>query len=364
MKTIYYKSLIVFVLIAFALLSFIIFLNYYGDGGNRFFQADNFENKLADSLLKNNSVFVCVNYNDRNIKKILLNKLKTSPAMLVLGSSRTMSLTSSLFSNLNFFNGSVTSANMEDDIALYYLFERRGWKPKTVLIGLDPWILNKSNGSSLWKATFLYDYGKASRQFFGNKENLFQPYAKLSAWFENIIPLLSSSYLRSSIQNFIHKGDLSFKIIKSTQNQPNDYPGCHLHLPDGTRLTSKEDESNSSERADYAGAVEMHHFSSASLLPIKDKMQIFEKFIAYLLRQGIKIIFYLPPYEPTAYSVIQSNPNYKMIQMTEDYFRASAAKYHIKIIGSYNPVALNLHSNDFIDEVHLKQKGINKIFKR
>ena len=268
--------------------------------------------------------------------------------------------------NKSFFNGSVDSADLEDDIVIYYLYQKRGWKPKKIFIGLDPWIVSGSEGT-LWKTAFLSEYNHARELFFASPKNNFRYYQIVSGFLEKNTQLLSLYYLNDSIKKiillyFYKSFDTNRIIINPNADQMSSFSFCHLHLPDGTRLTAEIDESSSPDHADYVGVMKMHQLPASSLELNKNKMKFFEKFIDYLLKQHVEVVFYLPPYESSAYSEIERNKKYNTFNVVEKYFHSISTKYHIQIVGSYNPFILNLNSSDFIDDVHLKQKGINKLF--
>jgi len=363
MKHIYYKYLRQFLMICILLFCSIIGINYFLDGGNYFYRSNKYENDLTTALLEKNNVLICSNYNDRNIKKILLLKVFKQPDLLIFGSSRTMAIDNTLFTNYSLFNSSVTSGTLEDDIALYYLYQKRGWKPKLIILGLDPWII--SNGSSTkWKTVFLSEYWQANKLFFNQQMDISNYYYQyINSLIEKNLQLISPSYLKESLSNVkLILNKQSTIIINPSLDQINQFPACYLQFLNGTRLTSLSEEKTLADQADYAGSIEMHRLTPSELNLNKQKMYEFEEFINYLTHQGIQIIFYLTPYEPAAYAEIKKNPNLKSFDIIEKYFTKIAFKYHIKLIGSYNPSALNLSSNDFIDEIHLKKKGINKIF--
>ncbi len=368
MNKIYYKNLIIFLILNGILLLSIILINYYGDGGNRFFHSAVFEDKLVKALLSDKNVLVCSNYNDRNVKKLLLKNISTPRDVLIFGSSRTMLLRQDLFDNSSFFNNSVTTASLEDDIALYYLYQQRGWKPKKIVIGLDPWIIIDNPDAVLWKEDFLNEYNNAVQSFFGGRKQLLYSYQHINAILEKNKQLLSLGYLKDSIKNLkflqniaLFRSNSNNIIIEPTPDQLNFFSTCHLYQSDGVRLTSNAEELTSSAQADYAGSVEAHHLSVMSLS--YKRMHTFEQFIDYLSKQGIEVVFYFPPYEPEAYHEIEKAINYQMIMQIDKYFHSVASRYHIKSLGSYNPFALHLTANDFVDDVHLKKQGIDKLFK-
>src|SRR5579872_3887027 len=138
----YTRAVIIFFSCLLFFICLILAFNYYYDGGNQFFYKQKFEKKLTDALSVKNDVLICNNYDTRSFKKKILAKMTSRPKILILGSSRTMSIRHDFFNNTSFYNASVPSATLEDDIGFYYIYQKKGWKPDILVIGLDQWILN------------------------------------------------------------------------------------------------------------------------------------------------------------------------------------------------------------------------------
>ncbi len=121
--------------------------------------------------------------------------------LLILGSSRTMTINPASFDlPSSSFNSSVTSANLEDDIALYYLYSQKGWKPKKLLIAVDPWLIYDSSQKELWKMSFSPEYKKAKELFFSERKNYQDDFQYMSGYIEKFAQLLSIDYLKSSLK--------------------------------------------------------------------------------------------------------------------------------------------------------------------
>ena len=351
------------------LITSISLFNYFIDGSNQFFHKKSFENKLTTLLLNNKKILICNNFNDRSLKRSLLEKITIKPETLIFGSSRTMPLNKELFAEDKFFNASVTAATLPDDVALYYIYQKHNGQPRKVIIGLDQWLLNESTVDTLWKTTFLSEFNAGQTLISADKKVKSTSFEKISGFIEKYSQLISPYYLKSSLKKnqFLsqfsnYKATVDNVIIDPTFEDSSHYPNCNIQLPDGTHLTSVNDEATSATQADFVSAVDIRRSSS----PIKfseENRKLFENFITYLLKKNIEVTFYLPPYEPVAYGEIKKDPNYKLVVEAEKYFRQIASEYHIKVIGSYNPEQMNLHANDFIDDVHLKKRGIEKVFK-
>jgi hypothetical protein len=121
-----------------ALLAFIFLTNLF------FSQTYTLEEKAA--LLNITGINVSnVAMNERNFQKAKTHFLKTSPDVLILGSSRVLKITGDVVGKPNTLNVGMSGAVLEDLIAVYYCFRVRGLKPKEVIIGIDPWMLNQED---------------------------------------------------------------------------------------------------------------------------------------------------------------------------------------------------------------------------
>lgn len=368
---IYKKFLTLFIALFALFLLAIIIINYYVDPANQFFSAKSFDEKMANAALDNKVIIVRTNYNERLFKKLLLSKIKTPPDVLILGSSHVMAIDHNLFRTTKFFNAYVTNPApiLQDEIALYYLIHERGWKPKTVLIGLDYWILARNNGKEGWKA-LLPEYLAGKRLLFNKAETSNLYYEKLHACLEKYTQLLSYEYLIASLSKIkdlysLRKSDGS-KDHDFLIAQNSDYAcrECNVLYPDGSKTPTRELEERTAAEADFEGRkVFKHSVHDNSFTELDSEyMNLFEGFIKYLVNQNIKVILYLPPIEPAAYDKVQHDSNYKMINVAERYFISIGEKYHLKILGSYNPETLGLRAVNFYDDSHLKKSAINKIF--
>lgn len=367
-KNSHYGFLIIFLSLTLVGFLSIALFNYYVDGGNSFFQARAFETKLVTAELKKTSALVCSNYNDRSYKRRLLEKLAVRPEVLILGSSRVMQFNQHLFGHQRFFNASVSGAGLEDDIALYYLYQQRGWKPKTVVIGLDHWLLDKNYTTKKWRSTFLNEYYSARKVFFGKEDQFAQLRSKAQGKIDEILTLLSANYFTESIKKMAwlrllmaHQLSSQDVIFNPNSSALADFPICYLEFPDGSKSTSSSSEALTASQVDAITNKDLHEVIWPRQLHAKYQ-QMLDDFVHYLITQQVEVVFYLPPYEPVAYAAFQQDKTYQIVNAAEQYFLSVAEKYHLKVIGSYNPAQSKLDSSDFIDYMHLKKKGVEKIF--
>ena len=100
---------------------------------------------IAEELAKGNIVTDVSGCDDRLLQKYFISKMKKCPNTIVLGSSRVRFINGSMVQDSTLINNGVSSASLEDLVAIYSLYENKGCEIKKIIIGVDPWILNDNN---------------------------------------------------------------------------------------------------------------------------------------------------------------------------------------------------------------------------
>ena len=190
MKKFIYKVICTSLPIILALVT----VNYFGDAANLF--NTGYEGKMADIVIGDSCVTNISNYDERVFQHELITRMKNIPNTVVIGSSRTMLITTDYFPSQTLFNNSVSGASIEDLIAIYQMYKERNYFPKTIIIGIDPWTFNENNSQSRWKSVesyYLQFHDRTLSTFIAN--NQFQKYEQL----------FSLSYFQPSIKNILKK---------------------------------------------------------------------------------------------------------------------------------------------------------------
>ena len=173
-------------LISTPLMILLVVINYFIDPAKIY--DSKYEKKISNILINGNFVTNINNYDERILQKEIINSMRNPKEVLVFGSSRTMLINSSFFPNKTFFNNSVSGASYEDFIAIFQIYKENNLLPKKIIIGIDPWLLNKNNRQIRWKSIESY-YKK-------NKE-----LTSYSFSFQKFSQLISLSYFQSAIIN-------------------------------------------------------------------------------------------------------------------------------------------------------------------
>lgn len=341
------------------LLAFIAGFNYSIDPG-RIFSESEYERGIANIIITKKNVANIVNYDERLVQKYIINKFNEAKDIVVIGSSRTMQIRQDLFIDKTFFNSSVSGASLEDYIAIISLYNKKGLLPKKIIIGLDPWILNKNSGQNRWKSIESEYYDIIDDISYSNENK------KQNKQFDNIYKyhnLISMPYLKKSLSQYkdliINKKNNGYFATDKYESE------VAIKLNDGSisypykvkNVNKKDVDKLAFEYTNTKSIYSLANFNELDN-EIKDR---FEKFILYLKSKNIEIVFILPPYHPIVYNKINSDNEYKMVNEAENYFNKVATENGIISIGSYNPYKCNFTGNDFLDGMHLKLEGTNKL---
>jgi len=343
MKKFIYKVICTSLPIIFALVA----VNYFGDAA-RLFDAG-YEGKMAEIVIRNSYVTNISNYDERAFQHESITRMKNTPNTVVIGSSRTMLITTDYFPSETLFNNSVSGASIEDLIAIYQMYKERNYFPKKIIIGIDPWTFNENNGQSRWKSVesyYLQFHDKTLTTSIAN--NRFQKYEQL----------LSLSYFQPSIKNI-------FKKISRTSDP---VPTKEKYNTTGTKLTdgslvygvdyrnASQDEINR-KIANYTigNIYSIEKFDEIS----KKIWKEFQEMISDMKNHSISIELFLAPYAPSVYNTISKK--YPMVLETEKVIREYSQLENINIYGSFNPFELNMNESNFYDGMHCREKGIATI---
>lgn len=339
-------------------LDILVGVNYFVDPAN-LFQSYEYERGVAKILLEEKNVANIMNFDERVLQRLYISALKKKKDIVVLGSSRSMGINAGLFPGKALFNSSVSGATVEDYAAIYQLYRKNGLAPKFLIIGLDPWILNKYNEQNRWRS-LAPEYNEIAKIMMPDKRrfqagNMLQKYAEL----------FSPGYFQTSVRVLVNNIFLPKKEKDRcfpTTDQVSDYS---LKLSDGSLSYDKKYRTRTTEEAykeatSYAMQRPVYSLGNFDKLD-KDSMKRLEGFIDLARRDKITVVFFLPPYHPKTYSLLIASGQYNEIVKAEQYFLALAAAKKIKVLGSYDPDKCSLSGADYYDGMHIRNESLGKI---
>jgi hypothetical protein len=310
---------------------------------------------VAENLLAGKMVAgVSGGYEEREFQRLIVENYPKRRDVILIGSSRTMHLRRDFIGGeVDFFNHSMTQAGLEDCISIIGLYKIKGDLPKTVVLGIDPWIFNENNRiPECWKSLSRY-YEKLVTEINAKetKRNVFQ--------LNKYMQVINLDYTRANYKSYRRSKKIRSKKLYVTPTVDVDdvvrEPDGSFHFPHEMRF--REDGSSSPYSPQGTMIRYLNNFGSLS------GIELFEDFVLYLQKKEVKVILLLMPFHPLAYKLFNDNPQYQIVISLEKYLRDFAFRNHIKVIGSYNPERYRLKGEDFIDDTHGREIVMRKIFK-
>ncbi len=334
-------------------------LNYFIDPAH-LFRGGTYEHGIVELLQQGNNVANISNYDERLFQKYYVQNLQKGKDVIVLGSSRSMQIRSELFKTNSFFNASVSGSSSEDYLSIFDIYYRHGFVPKKLVLGVDPWVFNSNSNQTRWRGiqNNYYDMLKLigiSSISHNNtvvvKHNVFKQ-------------LISWGYLRESFSHLVRG-----KVFDSSREQKyyptnSDTAAVTVKRVDGSLYEASYENKTPDEINESVIAFSISPYSLQKFTEINMKAsQELVKFIQFLNDKNVEVIIFLAPYHPYVYKNLVYGSNSHIIDDAESHLRNIAEKYHIPLIGSYNPDKSSCVESEFYDGMHPKEICVNKIFK-
>ena len=347
-----------------------MFINYFVDPGG-LFRAVGYEKGIARILAKGLNVANVNNYDERLLQKYYIDADKKPKDVIVLGSSRVLQMNAGNSDSNKFFNHGVSGATLEDLFSIYEMYEDKNKLPHTIILGLDPWLLNINSGQLRWQSLRKYDLAFMNRLQGGKTiSTFFYRYDCLKFDITRGLNLISPSYFQVAIRYLIHHMP---ELIKTWKAKKNYYATSLDNLDVDKRLDVDIRIADGTIGYGKVGILKMREdvityvtndpvYSLGKFYELdRVSQRNFEKFIAYLLKKDIKVIFFFPPYHPYVYTYLMNSTQYQIIAKVETYFRTIGNQKNIMVIGSYDPRQCGLAEEDFYDGMHPNREGMSKV---
>ncbi len=351
-------------------------INYCVDPAN-IYHAGQLEDEIGRHLARGRNVIIHkAGVDDRLLQKSLALHLEEAPDCVVFGSSRSMQITAAAVGtehSRSFLNASVSSASLEDHVALDHILRKRhAQRPRLVIVGADPWIFTRNHLHRRWKsvqADFTSGVNKlrlsdGTRKYFGgemHKATFFIKKRDLAAGVSRITNLFSPTYLQASLRQ-LHGGSDSLYVLSDhvgpTEKMIWEASGSRLY-PAGTGGDSREVESLARRRAEITRSFSGD--GQDALDP--DYQQMFEALVDQFQQDGSAVVLWLAPYHPL--TVKKMRPDVvATLEKTEAYLQDVSRQRGLTVIGSYHPERCSFGRQDFYDGIHPKREAVARRFNR
>lgn len=321
------------------------------------FGNSNYLSQAAKTLTSGKMIAGLKNNDERLFQELIINNLQVKNDVIAIGSSRTMELRKRFFveNKINFFNHSVSGASLEDYIAIIGVYELiHGYIPSTVVLGIDPWIFNKYNSQNRWKSLRKYYNFEIEKIY--NKKYKSVININTSKWKQ----LINYDYTISNIKFFkslLKNNGQTFYITDTIDTDDAiKEPDGSIHYPYKIRYIKENRVRLNAISYSKKPVYSLERFNNLH------NLKLFDDFIKYIQSKNVKVVFFLPPYNPITYDLLMKQPAYQILDKVEKHLITFANKRNIEIKGSYNPHKYSFENKDFSDGMHGHDNVIKKIF--
>lgn len=352
------KKVFIKLLNFFPVLILLITVNFIVDPANLFSAI--FIEKVADNLLDGKNVIGMTNVDERQLQKSIILRQEECPESIIIGSSRTITISKELVGEESFRNHSMSGAGLMDCLGILGVYTVRNQVPARIMIGVDPWIFNRNYDDLRYQG--LYEDILLFLNLIGCDNLIDGQMSKMSSNNDvknKLMQLISPSYFQSSIYHFLHNGIEKVECTDMLDSEKGiRYSDGSVNYDKKTRTTSVEQSIQAAREYVSGDVYQIERYNEMD----QNCVILFDKMIKYLQTKGVEIIFYFPAYHPYVYQYLLDEPKYQMIFQVETYYREYALDNSIKTYGSYNPEFSGFTAGDFFDGMHIKKESINKGF--
>jgi hypothetical protein len=341
---------------AVALLSCLVVpvVSYSGDAGH-VFHARDYVDRVGGYLRQGYNVEGVENLDERLLQAQIIHDLPAAPALAVFGSSRAMILSSDLL-HRPLVNNGMSGASIDDLFAIYQMYRERGFEPDTVMLCLDPWMLNERYDDVRWKS--IAAEANSMRRLLGltdatGRSSLRQIRSGLGVVRLRLQEqLLSPDYFRSSLEQ-LWRRSFGGETLTPTRESRNT---VMTRLADGAITYGKAYEQRTpvwvaGDATRFLAMNPIYGFRDFTSVTPRQR-DAMTRFLEQMRSDGVQVELVLLPYHPTVYQSLRTSDHYVGLEKVEGTIKSIAAAMSLTVAGSYSPAALGLGPADFYDAMH------------
>lgn len=292
---------------------------------------------------------------ERKMKLACLEQIEPVEQM-ILGSSRSMSLTQEDFPQKTFFNMAVSGGQgINDYLAAVYWITYYQKLPSEMLIEVSPSMFNEN-----LKDTQYLQWGDAADYM--RSELAGRDAGKVKEVNLGIVwkDVFSPSYFRANAEQLRHK-----RRVYAEPAMQDIYDTYYIFQKDGSwtySVQAYEQYTQEMIAEETARIATVHDiYQCGEFYSISDeRKEEFAQLMEFLGERGVTVSFYLPPYSPQMYAHIEEDETCDVIREAENYVLQYAKEKNLKVYGSYNPAESHIEMTDFFDPYHLRKECVKQ----
>jgi hypothetical protein len=342
MKTLFIKLLAIVLPVGLI----VILCNYFIDPAN-IFASGRYIGGIADILSRGHNVDNLSNYDERLLQEAMVKRLKTTPDLMVLGSSRVMEIGSDFFPGKTVLNCGVSHGDVNDVMAIVGLADSLGRLPKEMIILLDYFMIQKG-GTSEWESLYPYHHYliQKCRKYDPGlpDQGGVDPYRMIAA-------LFSLDYFKSSLA-FAAK-----RKSKKYWDTGLQTPSVSGRFADGSISYSAEYTTPDVEKVAVDARVTGLRFGIGE--PDPERIRLMNALLDFLRDRGIIVKFVMIPLHIEYYKALEQRKG-AVLQSYRAIFKTFTEKRDIPLMGGPDADSLGMPQACYYDMYHCSKAAIKR----
>ncbi|HYB42799.1 MAG TPA: hypothetical protein VEL75_13565 [Candidatus Methylomirabilis sp.] len=297
------------------------------------------------------------------------------PRVVALGSSRVREVSSEIagVSPGEFYNLAMSAAAVEDDIALWSVLEGQGKVPELAIFSIDAWIFSAAHEQVRW-LTLAPEVARFLEAAGAERGRLRQPARQaVHLWLE-ARELLSFEVFRRSL------ADLG-RALPARTSKSRDLEAAlgrdlvseelvgdrHAIRSDGSlmRPATVDEPSTARLRQQASSYVAGGAYGLAGFRWDPLRAERLELLWRAMRTAGVRIVAYMPPYQPTAWALIEENPGYAdALRSSAGFLRDLAGRVGARFLDLSDPASVPCGEEEFRDPDHAAPSCLRRIWQR
>ena len=297
--------------------------------------------------------------NWRRVNRDYIEQAQHIASIVLMGASTSFDVRARHFGG-DFYNLSLTGANLEDYAIMTDLIAKRRARPSTIIVAIDPWLfLNKAPPGwiSYHDYQFWHKFDVASVSLTKGKIRIsYLPPPENRAWVQRIWEhrgqMFSIPYFQRTVRQMASDGPNKVYTVASPMDVPH---GQIARLTDGSYLIAR-----------FIGRINLQAIIPHSLkgmdyaaLASDQRRNLFNALLDKWEREGYRVAFFVPPLGPRADTYYRD-----FLESFRRYYLVFAKARGIVVIGSPFGSEYGCSANDFYSVDHPKEACINKIISK
>lgn len=307
-----------------------------------------YEADAASVILKGHNINYIQNCDERLLIKNILPQLYYKPDVVIVGTSRSLEISSDFFPSKKIYNASLSHANINDFIGIIGLLDSTNKLPSEIYIETSPTLINPTPTDE-WIT--LYDF-----YLYGIKK------MKLDLKPIEVNP--TKEGLKKKVKtifafNYFQESVLSIGKTKNKQfvDVGNNTPDNFGKMNDGSITYSIGYRTPDTIKA----MADAEMYISKAFLPNIDLkyLSILNQIIDYLKSKNINVTLVNIPFQHDCYKIV--NGKNRLFEEIKSGIISFANETHTPLIGTFDPYEIGLKRNQFYDPLHCNKDALRSV---